>query len=305
MAEEITGIDLKTVALRGTIVAEDKPTYTIDAAKADIDRLFEQAGRTLSNGLHITYWKANADRPTEDVKLEVIVLAQDHESMSALEKYSEREFNGFYELYKREIAQLSEQQRKHYETVRLAAPEPETIPWILPESISFRHTPKAPAYDKHLYLEEDGTFHADLGTWEKEVLAEELADTSVVVWLRNVDRQSWSLEIPYRSAGTISPMFPDLLIVRQDVKGFQFDILEPHDPSRDDNWTKAVGLAEFAEKHWDLFGRIQLIRKAKGPDGKEHYFRLDVGKDAIRKKVLGIKSNEELDRIFEEDAKVK
>ena len=100
-------------------------------------------------------------------------------------------------------------------------------------------------------------------------------------------------------------MFPDLLVVRRDDKGFQFDILEPHDPTRDDNAAKAVGLAEFAEKHWNLFGRIQLIRKAKGPDGKEHYFRLDVGKDTIRKKVLGIKSNEELDRIFEEDAKVK
>ena len=136
-------------------------------------------------------------------------------------------------------------------------------------------------------------------------MAEELADPGVVAWLRNVDRQSWSLEIPYRTAGTIKPMFPDLLIVRQDAKGFQFDILEPHDSSRDDNATKAVGLAEFAEKHWDLFSRIQLIRKAKGPDGKEHCFRLDVGNDATRKKVLGIKSNEELDRIFEEDAKVK
>lgn len=305
MAKEITGIDLKTIALHGTIIAEDKPTYIIDATKADIDRFFEQAGRTLSNGLHMEYWKANAARPAEDVKLEVIVLAQDNESMSALERYAEKGFNGLYELHKREIAQLNEQRRKHYETLRLAAPEPETIPWTLPESISFRRTPKAPAYDKHLYLEANGTFHADLGTWEKGVLAEELADKSVVAWLRNVDRQFWSLEIPYRAAGSISPMFPDLLIVRQDAKGFMFDILEPHDPSRDDNWTKAVGLAEFAEKHWDLFGRIQLIRKAKGPDGKEHYFRLDVSEIAIRKKVLGIKSNEELDRVFDEDARVK
>ena len=139
--------------------------------------------------------------------------------------------------------------------------------------------------------------------FSKDVLAEELADPTVVAWLRNVDRQSWSLEIPYRDAGIIRPMFPDLLIVRQDAKGFQFDILEPHDSSRDDNAAKAVGLAEFAEKHWDLFGRIQLIRKGKAPDGKDHYYRLDVGDLATRKKVLAVKSNDELDRIFDQDAK--
>jgi type III restriction enzyme len=34
---------------------------------------------------------------------------------------------------------------------------------------------------------------------------------------------------------------------------YRFDILEPHDPSREDNAVKAVGLAQFAEKHWTLF----------------------------------------------------
>lgn len=32
---------------------------------------------------------------------------------------------------------------------------------------------------------------------------------------------------------------------------------------RKDNYPKAVGLAKFAEKHWDKFGRIQLIRLKK------------------------------------------
>ena len=65
-------------------------------------------------------------------------------------------------------------------------------------------------------------------------------------------------------------MFPDLVVVRVDTDGYIFDILEPHDPSRKDNYPKAVGLAKFAEKHWDKFGRIQLIRLKKGVDGREH-----------------------------------
>ena len=97
-------------------------------------------------------------------------------------------------------------------------------------------------------------------------------------------------------------MFPDLVIIRADAQGYVFDILEPHDQTRKDNYPKAVGLAKFAEKHWDIYGRIQLIRQQRGPDGRDHFYRLDMSQTAVRNKVRGITSNEELDRIFESDA---
>ena len=75
-----------------------------------------------------------------------------------------------------------------------------------------------------------------------------------------------------------------------------------HDPSRKDNYPKSVGLAKFSEKHWDVFGRVQLIRQQRGPDGKDHFYRLDISNAVIRNKVRGITSNEELDRIFDSDA---
>jgi type III restriction enzyme len=304
-AKQITGVDVRTIALHGTLVTETKAAYTVDADLADIDRHFAQAGRRLSNGLHEVYWKAHADRDAMDVKVEVIVLSQDHEGMTALEQLAGDEFDRLYEEHKRDIGQLKEQRRKHYNDLRLAAADPQTIPWVLPDSIAFRRTPNAPTFDRHLYVEEDNTFRANLGTWEKGVLEEELADLNVVAWLRNVDRQRWALEIPYRAGGEVRPMFPDLVIIRQDAKGFQFDILEPHDPSLSDNAAKAVGLAEFAEKHGRLFDRIQLIRKKKAPDGRDHFYRLNVGDVAVRKKVLGVGSNDELDRVFEEYAEVR
>jgi type III restriction enzyme len=304
-AKQITDIDLKTITVQDTTIAEGTPIYTIDAALADIERHFAQAGRRLSNGLHMAYWKAQGERDTTKVKVEVIVLSQDHDSMQALEEYAEQEFNHLYEKHKHEIAKLQEQRRTHYNNLRLAAATSQDILWLLPPSIPFRRTPEAPLFERHLYVEEDGTFRANLGTWEEGVLEEELSDKSVVAWLRNVDRQKWSLEIPYRYGGTEHPMFPDLLIVRQGANGYLFDILEPHDPSLKDNSAKAVGLAEFAEKHWHLFDRIQLIRKKQGPDGKEHYYRLDVGKIDVRKKVLGVSSETELDQIFEQEAKAR
>ena len=302
-AKQITGIDLKTIAVgHGTRVTEDDGEYIIEAVSADIDRHFQQAGRLLGNGLHMDYWRAEGDRDADEVKVDAVVMAQDHEGMRRLEAFAKGEFDALYAKHKRDIGKLKEQRQQHFQRLRLATSVPQTIPWVLPETIDFRCSPDAPEYDRHLFLGEDDKFRADLGTWEQEVLHEELADVSVISWLRNVDRKPWSLEIPYEDAGSVKPMFPDLLVVRQDSKGFLFDILEPHDPSLKDNAAKAVGLAKFAEQHWALFDRIQLIRKKKGADGVERYFRLDVGNDAVRKKVLAVTTNSQLDQVFNDEA---
>jgi type III restriction enzyme len=221
-----------------------------------------------------------------------------------LEAFASRKFDDLYEQYKWKIGDLKEQRRKQYEKLRLATAQPQSIQWLLPDSINFRRTTDAPQFAKHLYLEAPDTFRADLGSWEQGVLAAELADPTVVGWLRNVDRQSWSLEIPYEDGGIIKPMFPDMVIVREAGDSFRFDILEPHDPSRRDNVAKAIGLAKFAEKHPYLFARVQLIRKQKGADGQAHFYRLDVGNDAVRRKVLAARDDIRLNELFKSEAKV-
>lgn len=300
-AQSITRVGLKTLAVKnGTGVAEPVADYPIDASSVDIDRLFEEAGRVLSHGMHMTYWQqqANADRDALEVKVEAIVLARHHPSMSAMESASEKAFDVLYDTHKKAIAKLKEQRRAGYEKLRLATAKPNEVPWRLPESIDFRRSASAEFWQQHLYVESDGQFRADLGTWEAGVLQQELAKPEVVGWLRNVDRKPWSLEIPYETGGDIRPMFPDLVIVRQDGDDFTIDILEPHDPSLGDNFEKAVGLARFAERHGALFGRIQLIRKQASPAGGEHYARLEINKEATIKQLLLITSNPQLDDLF-------
>lgn len=303
-AEQITGVALATTVVSGTVMLNERQVYTVAAASADIDRHFQQAGRLLGNGLHLAYWKAQGTRDADEVKVEVIILAQDNAGMAGLEQLAEAEFDTLYEQHKWKISELKELRRKHYEKLRLATAKPQDILWSLPDSIDFRRSPDAPFFDRHLYVDENGKFQADLVAWEQGVLAEELSNPAVIAWLRNDDRKPWSLEIPYRDAGAIKPMFPDLVIVRQISGGFRFDILEPHDSSRKDNAAKAVGLAEFAEKHQYLFDRVQLIRKKRGPDGKDSYYRLDVGKESVRKKVLQVSDNNQLDVVFDHEAKV-
>ncbi len=71
------------------------------------------------------------------------------------------------------------------------------------------------------------------------------------------------------------------------------DILEPHSSSLADSYAKARGLAKYAQKHHDIFGRIELIRVEGGK-----IKRLDLNDDATRKKVLAVNDNPGLDLIF-------
>ena len=300
-----TGSSRNLVVLKrreGTGVAEPTADYHIDASDVDIDRLFEEAGRAFSHGLQMDYWRAHADRDALEVKVEAIVLARNPSAMATLEASAEVAFDALYDQHKKSIYKLKEQRRVNYEKLRLATAKPNEVPWHLPASIDFKRQPTDPLWERHLYVESNGQFRAELGNWEAGVLKEELAKTEVVGWLRNVDRKPWSLEIPYESGGDVRPMFPDLVVVRKVGDNITADILEPHDPSLGDNFEKAVGLAKFAEKHGGLFGRIQLIRK-QSTAGSEHFVRLDINQTATIKKLLLITSNPQLDELFATVAK--
>jgi type III restriction enzyme len=302
-ARAITQVGLRTLAVHnGTGVSEPQADYRIEASSVDIDRLFEEAGRVFSHGLQMEYWRAHAERDAVDVKVEAIVLARDPTQMGELEKRAEQAFNASYDQHKKAIHKLKEHRRANYEKLRLATAEPAEVPWHLPQSIDFRRQPTDILWERHLYVEGNGQFRAALGTWEAEVLKEELANPAVVGWLRNLDRKPWSLEVPYMSGGEVRPMFPDLVIVRQVEGGYAIDILEPHRPDLDDNFEKAVGLARFAERHGALFGRIQLIRK-QSTAGGERYVRLEINHTPTIKRLLVITSNPQLDAVFAELAK--
>lgn len=58
-----------------------------------------------------------------------------------------------------------------------------------------------------------------------------------------------------------------------------------------------VRLAQFAEKHGPLFGRIQMIRKLSSAGG-EHFVRLEINIAAMFNRLLLITSNPQLEELF-------
>ncbi len=302
-AATITGFEM------GTLVFDyGEEAYTLDASTEtmkvmpfDITGHFNRAGKRLGEGVHTEYWIRHSRRDHVEVHIEIIVLANDPQAMQNIEDFAEAKFLELYEMNQRAIGLLGEARRDGYNKLIRASTTPIAMAWVLPNTIDFNESSDSEAFDRHLFLKEDGTFQASLDPWEKGVLMEELRKGGVA-WLRNLPRKGWSLEIPYKSNGVTTPMFPDLIIVRRDQHGFIFDVLEPHDPSRTDNYPKAVGLAEFANLHWNKFGRIQLIRKQRSADGHDHFYRLDMAKVAVRNRVRAVTSNSELDQVFAQHA---
>ncbi len=303
LSSAITGFSFGTLTFDydGNALTFDEESQKMTVSNFDISRHFEQSGRILGEGLHKEYWIRHSRRNHIDVQVEVIVLSNNATAMETLNNFAEELFFNLHDEHKRLIAKLPEFRKDIYERLTNSSAKPIYVPWELPDSIDFYLPDDSINYEKHLYCNADGTFQTSLNKWENGLIMEEL-NNGAVCWLRNLDRKRWSLEIPYEVGGVSTSMYPDLIIVRADSEGYIFDVLEPHDPSRKDNYPKAVGLAKFAENHWDKFGRIQLIRLKRGADGREHFYRLDMGKTVIRNKVRGITSNEELDRIFDEDA---
>lgn len=173
--------------------------------------------------------------------------------------------------------------------------------FTLPETISARVEKGGDLYRDHLYADAEGNARIKLNNWEKGVLEEEQKRPDFVCWLRNFDRQSWSMRIPYEIDNSIKSAYPDLIIIREDPDlGYVMDILEPHSPDFKDNLGKAKGFAEYAKDELKI-GRIELIRTSKDAAGLTRFKRLDMGRGQTRDKVLAAVNNDELDHIFDTD----
>lgn len=297
----ITGMNLKMLEIdlpTNQVVADS--AQNISVAQTDTEALYKKAEKTIGDYIAMQYRIENSTRDDMEVKIELIVLASDVTAMDNLELYAGVLFDDTCNGNRRAIQTLRSADREKYERLVSSGSNATPLQWRAPFSISFNCSSTSSEYEKHLFVDDSGICKTSLNPWEDGVIREEFSRQDFVAWLRNLDRKNWSIEIPYKVAGINKPMYPDMLIVRQDAHGYIFDILEPHDSSRADNYPKAKGLAEFAQTNSNAYGRIQLIRKLTGADGVSHFYRLDLTNITVQRRVMAINSNEELDAIFNE-----
>lgn len=244
----------------GTDELTEAASVSLDISSENIDDLFEAAGRKLNEGLHKAWWRERARAEPgrrEAIKLELFALCIDGDLLLKLEATAQQLTQTWLTEHRDEISDLSEGSRAAYAEIRNLAGTPELTPIVYPSKIAGR--PADDFWQKHLFVDEDGLFPAALNRAEADVVNQLVEDEHVIGWLRNTDRKSWSLCVPYTSDGEVRAMYPDFLAVRRDRERLVVDLIEPHTISLADAPAKAAGLAQFAAKHADRFGKIKLI----------------------------------------------
>ena len=268
----------------------------------DIERQFRLAETRLGNeGVGNAYVNRYYDEDDVlNLKIQVIIFAANTDCMDALNEYAEQKFHDLNDANRRRTVSLPEKFKKKYDDIVSDGDIISKHNFRLPETIRVPHEMEGRLYSNHLFVDDSGTALINLNGWERKVIAEEEQQEDFVCWLRNPSRGSWALCIPYEIDGEKKPTYPDFLIIRRDGSEYVVDILEPHDPTRQDNLGKAKGFAEYARQNPGV-GRIQLIRVQRDSVGRERAFRLDMSKSSIRDKVSRCASNDELNHIFESD----
>ena len=268
----------------------------------DIDRQFRQAETVLKNeGVSNRYLQKILDsgEDIEDGKVDVILFVANHDCLVNLERFAKMTFHDLCDRFRRKTVTLSPNLTNEYKTIVRNGDAVSKYNFSLPATISMLHDVNGKEYSDHLFVDETtGTATIKLDGWEEGVLREEQQRKDFVCWLRNRQRASWSLAIPYQNEqNETKSFFPDFLIVRYTEDGYVVDILEPHDPNQRDNIGKAKGFANYAKEN-QISGRLQLIREKKIL-GQKIFTRLDMSKAEICNRVCRANSNGELDNIFD------
>jgi len=276
-------------------MSEPPKTFKIKMTPENIDDLFLQCGRRLGDeGLHMEFWKAQQDKENSfKAKLELFGILQDKAAWEKLERVCEEKIQQLFRKHHVAIEKLPSSRQECYWRIKRIAKHPEAEPLRLPPNLEIRMDGED--FKNHLFVDSSGKFSANLNTWETPVLKKELARPEVVGWLRNMPRKEWSLCVPYKMSEDDKPLFPDFIVFRTWQGEIVADILDPHRTDLPDAVAKAKGLAKYAQKQGDQYGRIELIIVKSNDEIK----RLDLNKESIREEVLKVDSKSHLDMLFE------
>ncbi len=291
-------LDIQLVSyLYGEESLGDKAASQISVSPENVEDLFEAAGRKIGEGLHRDWRNRRVERAgvnPRQAKLEFVALAT-ADLKRALDNTAKEQAQTWSVICRDQIRSLPESKRLAYDEIQGLAGEPEVTSIVYPETIEAKI--EGETWPRHLYADARGEFQAKFNDWETLVLRAELKRLDLRGWLRIVPRKSWALTIPYGFGGKAKPVYVDFLFVRE-LDGRQVvDIIDPHNPNLGDAAPKLVGLAEYAEKHGESYGRIESIIVVN-----DELRRLNLQAANLREKAKLVTNTSDVLSLFEQDA---
>ncbi len=269
----------------------------IEISDENVNDLFDWAGRRFNEGLHKAYWKARAAAGAKNhvtTKLEAYALAANHDVVTSLESKAQARVQALLAQHAAALKKLPDGGQQAFNEVWGLAQEPELGVRTYPDHPDISTATADGDLDRHVYVAPNGKFNFKTTSWEEKTLEEELARKDVVGWLRNPDRKDWSLCVPYEMGKGYKGCYPDFIIIRKEHGHLVADIVDPHLLTYEDAWHRAKGLAKYAAKHADKFGRIELVRVED-----DRVDRIDLIDEVQRDRVLKVSSNPHLRELFD------
>jgi hypothetical protein len=249
-----------------------------DADFAVIEDAYRRASRIVSPDLARTYAEYLAENNDEaDDPEEALVEA--HADIAALglvsevKDYLEAEADDLAKRWLTEfrvpIKSLTDERQEVYSQLKAMSSDPVDIDLAKPkswmEATAVKETDETetplPTYAQHLMCDENGMFPSVLNDWEQRVLAAESGRSGFVAWYRNPSRPSQdSLGVTYIDHGSFKIMRPDFVFFSDNGEGsIAADIVDPHGIHLSDALPKLQGLAQYAEKHSDIYRRVEAV----------------------------------------------
>lgn len=299
IVEEKGTITVDAVSWRlGEGIQTTAATFELAVSDENIDDLFDVADRTIGEGLHKAWWRARITEKgvtPEQAKLEIFALGSNPSVITEVQARAQSLTQKWLNKRASAIRSLSEATRATYAEVQRLATDPEIVPLSFPtDSIEVSRGNKQ--WAGHIYANGSGKAPITLNTWEAQVIEAEMERADFRFWLRNFDRKTWSLTVPYEKDGRWAPLYPDFLLVREEEDGsLVVDLLDPHTISLADAPAKAAGLAKYAAKHAPEFGRIELIVVKDG-----QLRRLDLKDETVRGRVASVQHHSHLQQLFDD-----
>jgi len=257
--------------------------FRADADDAVVGDAYRRTARIISPDIARTYTIELAKRKPEadyDFDDALIEAREDVAALHLLDNLqvlfdaeADKLSDMWFAKYRNRIKELPHDRQEAYRQIVALSREPQDVDLARPMS-RFEPTKAREkdgsetdilTYERHLLCDEDGSYPAELRTWEKAVLTAEMDRDGFTFWYRNPDRPSQdSLGVAYTEAHVTKIVRPDFIFFVEHDGKVVADIVDPHGTHLADALPKLQGLARYAETHAGVFRRMEVVAEVGG-----------------------------------------
>ncbi len=296
--------DLKTTDIhrsRLDAMGEELPATSRQIAThvADLDRDTRRLLRSLKEGAGVAYYKHRVQKAEPgadrlDIRVEIAALLMIGEATESVESAATKWVQDRLDEFAVDIKNTTGATRDAYRRVQEQAVTPEPVTVDLRDNLAVATVDgdgePLPTCTGHIYCDSDGSFPAQLNSWETDVLETEIGHQSFVGWYRNPSRATpAALRIAYQDdSENWTSVQPDFVVIsRRDDDSLAASIIDPHGDYLADARNKLLALADYAEDHGEKFVRIESINKTAS--GLRY---LDLTSEAVREQIRAFEGAE-------------